>query len=434
MHAMASISEQLFARAVRAMPGGVNSPVRAFGSVGGTPPFIARGRGSRVWDVDGREYVDMVCSWGPLILGHAHPEVIAAARAALEQGTSFGAPTEREVELAELVLERYPECERIRFVNSGTEAAMSALRLARAVTGRDKLIKLTGNYHGHADSFLVAAGSGALTTGVPASAGVPADLIRHTLVAPFNDLNAVEELLRAHRGQVAALIIEPVVGNMGVVLPAPGYLDGLRSLTSEHGVLLIVDEVMTGFRLARGGAVELYGLKPDLVTWGKVIGGGLPVGAYGGRADLMDRVSPLGDVYQAGTLSGNPVAMAAGIATLKVIDRRPDFHAALEARSAALERALVEAARSTAVPVTVNRAGSMLTVFFTDAPVTDLTSAERADTRRFAAWFTAMLSQGIYWPPSAFEAAFISAAHEPSDVETIAVAAAAAFAAAANVG
>lgn len=394
---------------------------------------MARGLGSRVWDVDDNEYVDVVGSWGPLILGHAHPVVIAAAQAAIETGTSFGAPTEREVELAEMVLERYPGCERVRFVNSGTEATMSALRLARAATGRDKLIKLAGNYHGHADSFLVAAGSGALTTGVPASAGVPTDLTRHTLVAPFNDLYAVDDLLRQHRGAVAALIVEPVVGNMGVVLPAPGYLEGLRSLTNDHGVVMIVDEVMTGFRLARGGAIELFGLEPDLVTWGKVIGGGLPVGAFGGRADLMARVSPLGDVYQAGTLAGNPVAMAAGIATLRVMDERPDFYQVLEIRAASLEQALIEAARRTAVPVTVNRVGSMLTVFFTDAAVTDLGSAQRTDTRRFAAWFTAMLAQGIYWPPSAFEAAFISAAHEPNDIEAISVAAEAAFALAAEV-
>ncbi|HZJ10604.1 MAG TPA: glutamate-1-semialdehyde 2,1-aminomutase, partial [Trueperaceae bacterium] len=327
----------------------------------------------------------------------------------------------------------YPGCDRVRFVNSGTEATMSALRLARAATGRDKLIKLAGNYHGHADSFLVAAGSGALTTGVPASAGVPADLVSHTLVAPYNDLDAVDDLLRSHRGQVAALITEPVVGNMGVVLPTPGYLEGLRALTRDHGVLLIVDEVMTGFRLARGGAVELFGLEPDLVTWGKVIGGGLPVGAYGGSADLMDRVSPLGDVYQAGTLSGNPVAMAAGLATLRVIDERPDFYAALDERSAALERALLAAAANAGVPAIVNRAGSMLTVFFTAAPVTDLASAKRADTRRFAAWFTALLAHGVYWPPSAFEAAFVSAAHDGQDLELIAAAAEAAFAAAASV-
>ena len=409
------------------MPGGVSSPVRAFGSVGGTPPFIARGHGSRLWDVDDREYVDLVGSWGPLILGHAQPDVVAAASAALEDGSSFGAPTERELRLAEMILERYPSCERVRFVSSGTEATMSALRLARAATGRDKLIKLAGNYHGHADPFLVAAGSGALTTGVPASAGVPADLAAHTLVAPYNDLDAVESLLLAEPGRVAALIVEPVVGNMGVVLPAAGYHAGLRELTRRHGVLLIIDEVMTGFRLARGGAVERLELEPDLVTWGKVIGGGMPVGAYGGRATLMERISPAGDVYQAGTLSGNPVAMAAGIATLEVIDTAPGFYESLERRSAELETGLSEAARGAGVPVTINRAGSMITVFFTDSPVVDLASAQRADARQFATWFTALLEHGVYWPPSAFEAAFVSAAHTSHDVELVIDSVAAAF-------
>lgn len=427
MLAVSSLSARLFERATRVMPGGVSSPVRAFGSVGGTPPFIARGVGSRLWDVDSNQYVDLVGSWGPLILGHAHPAVVAAARDALEDGTSFGAPTEREVRLAELVLDRYPGCERLRFVNSGTEATMSALRVARAATKRDTLVKMSGNYHGHADSFLVAAGSGALTTGVPASAGVPADLVRHTVVAPYNDLPAVEALLNAHSGEVAAVIVEPVVGNMGVVAPEPGYHEGLRELTRRHGALLIVDEVMTGFRLSRGGAVERFGLEPDLVTWGKVIGGGLPVGAYGGRAELMDRVSPIGDVYQAGTLSGNPVAMAAGIATLEAIDAVPDFYGALEGRSAGLEQGLSAAAARAGVPVTINRVGSMLTVFFTDEPVTDLASAQRSDARRFAAWFTALLANGVYWPPSAFEAAFVSAAHTALDVEQVVDAASAAF-------
>ena len=409
------------------MPGGVSSPVRAFGSVGGNPPFISRGAGSRLWDVDGRQYIDLVGSWGPLILGHAHPAVVAAARAALESGASFGAPTEREVRLAELVLERYPSCQRLRFVNSGTEATMSALRVARAATGRDKLIKMAGNYHGHADSFLVAAGSGALTTGVPASAGVPAQVVEHTLIAPFNDLSAVEALLDAHLGEVAALIVEPVVGNMGVVLPEPGYHQGLRDLTRRHGVLLLVDEVMTGFRLARGGAVELLGLEPDLVTLGKVIGGGMPVGAYGGRGDLMDRVSPLGDVYQAGTLSGNPVAMAAGIATLETIDAQPGFYLALEERSAALELGLREAAARAGVAVTINRAGSMLSVFFTEWPVTDLVSAQRTHTQQFAVWFSQLLANGVYWPPSPFEAAFVSAAHTAEDVDQVIEVAAKAF-------
>lgn len=426
-------SEALHRRAVRLMPGGVSSPVRAFGSVGGTPPFIARGRGSRLWDVDGREYVDLVGSWGPLILGHAQPAVVAAAREALEDGASFGAPTEREVRLAELVLERYPTCERLRFVSSGTEATMSALRLARAATGRDKFIKLAGNYHGHADSFLVAAGSGALTTGVPSSAGVPVDLVAHTLVAPYNDADAVERLLSSHPDEVAALIVEPVAGNMGVVEPVPGYHAQLREVTRRYGTLLIVDEVMTGFRLARGGAVEALGLEPDLVTWGKVIGGGLPVGAYGGSARLMDRISPAGDVYQAGTLSGNPVAMAAGIATLEAIDAAPDFYGELERSSAKLAEGLRRSAAAAGLAVRVNRAGSMLTVFFSDAPVTDLASAQRADGRRFAAWFRQLLANGVYWPPSSYEAAFVSAAHTAADLEYVQEAAASAFLAAASV-
>ena len=304
---------------------------------------------------------------------------------------------------------------------------MSALRLARAVTGRDKLIKLAGNYHGHADSFLVAAGSGALTTGVPASAGVPAAVAADTLVAPYNDLEAIESLLTDNAGEVAALIVEPVVGNMGVVLPAPGYHEGLRQLTRQHGALLIVDEVMTGFRLARGGAVELLGLEPDLVTWGKIIGGGLPVGAYGGRAELMERISPAGDVYQAGTLSGNPVAMAAGIATLETIAAKPDFYQALERHSATLEEGLRGAAHAAGVPLTINRAGSMLTVFFSDQPVFDLASAQRVDVQRFAAWFTALLANGVYWPPSAYEAAFVSAAHTAQDIEMVIEVAALAF-------
>jgi glutamate-1-semialdehyde 2,1-aminomutase len=318
-------SESLFERARRLIPGGVNSPVRAFGSVGGTPRFIAKAKGSRLWDVDGNEYIDAVGSWGPMILGHAHPAVLEAIGQAARDGTSFGAPTGREIELAELVLSRYPGCERIRFVNSGTEATMSAIRVARGATGRDHIIKFSGNYHGHADSLLVAAGSGALTTGVPSSAGVPVDTAKTTLVARYNDLESVQKLFEARPREIAAVILEPVVGNMGVVIPTQEFLTGLREITTQYGAKLIVDEVMTGFRLARGGAVERLNIDADLVCWGKIIGGGLPVGAYGGKAEIMDHVSPVGKVYQAGTLSGNPLAMAAGIATLREMDKTPDL-------------------------------------------------------------------------------------------------------------
>ncbi|ADI14315.1 glutamate-1-semialdehyde 2,1-aminomutase [Truepera radiovictrix] len=420
-------SAALFARAQRLIPGGVNSPVRAFGSVGGTPRFIARARGARLWDADGNEYLDAVGSWGPMILGHAHPRVLAAVEAALQGGTSFGAPTEREVRLAERVLERYPGCERVRFVNSGTEATMSALRVARGATGRDVIVKFAGNYHGHADALLVAAGSGAMTTGVPSSAGVPKSTAETTLVARYNDLPSVRALFEARPRDIAAVILEPVVGNMGVVVPTPEFLAGLRALTREYGALLIVDEVMTGFRLARGGAVERFGLDADLVCWGKVIGGGLPVGAYGGPAHLMDHVSPLGKVYQAGTLSGNPLAMAAGIATLEVIDETPDLYEVLEARTAQLEQGLRRAAQDAGVPVTLNRVGSMLTVFFTDEPVVDFESASRTDTAAFGRWFHHLLARGVYWPASAFEAAFLSYAHTEADIQAMVAAAREAF-------
>jgi glutamate-1-semialdehyde 2,1-aminomutase len=421
------ISSRLFERALRLIPGGVNSPVRAFGSVGGTPRFIARAKGAKLWDADGNPYIDAVGSWGPMIMGHAHPEVLAAIAEAMHDGTSFGAPTERELELAELVLARYPMCERVRFVNSGTEATMSAIRVARGATGRDKLIKFAGNYHGHADSLLVAAGSGAMTTGVPSSAGVPADTARDTLVADYNDLGSVQALFGAHPGEIAAVILEPVVGNMGVVVPAGNFLRGLRELTKEHGALLIVDEVMTGFRLAPGGAVERFAMEPDLVCWGKIIGGGLPVGAYGGSATVMAHVSPVGRVYQAGTLSGNPLAMAAGLATLTLMARTADLYEVLESRTARLERGLREAAKSAGLPVTVNRLGSMITVFFTDGPVTDFKSASRSDTEAFRGWFHGLLSRGVYWPASAFEAAFLSYAHSPDDIDAVVNAASEAF-------
>ena len=421
-------SEHLFDRSRQVIPGGVNSPVRAFGSVGGTPRFIDRALGSALWDVDGNRYIDAVGSWGPMILGHAHPAVVAAVRAAAGNGTSFGAPTERELQLAERVLALYPGCERIRFVNSGTEATMSALRVARGATGRDLVVKFAGNYHGHVDHLLVAAGSGAMTTGVPSSAGVPSAIAGTTLVADYNDLASVQGHFEEHAGQIAAVIFEPVVGNMGVVPPTQEFLAGLRAITSDHGALLVVDEVMTGFRLAPGGAVERYAIDADLICWGKIIGGGLPVGAYGGRAELMDHVSPVGGVYQAGTLSGNPLAMAAGLATLEEIGRTHDLYATLESRGAELQLGLEDAAADAGVSVVVNRVGSMLTVFFTDERVTDYASASRTDREAFRAWFHALLERGVYWPPSPFEAAFLGYAHGRADIGTMVAAAGAAFA------
>ncbi len=421
-------SEALFARATQLIPGGVNSPVRAFGSVGGTPRFIAAAKGVTLTDADGNRYLDAIGSWGPMILGHAHPQVVAAVQEAAEHGTSFGAPTDRELGLAEQVLVRYPGCERVRFVNSGTEATMSALRVARGATGRDLIVKFAGNYHGHADGLLVAAGSGAMTTGVPSSAGVPADTAKTTLVAQYNDLDSVRELFEARPGEIAAVIFEPVVGNMGVVVPTPEFLSGLRELTREHGALLIADEVMTGFRLARGGAVERFGIDADLVCWGKIIGGGLPVGAYGGPAWVMDQVSPVGKVYQAGTLSGNPLAMAAGLATFRAMDAAPDLYEVLEARGAQLEAGLEAAAREHGVTVTINRVGSMITVFFTEGPVTDFASASTTDTVRFKVWFHGLLERGVYWPASAYEAAFLSYAHTEADIDTMIAAARDSFA------
>ena len=421
-------SEELFTRASALLPGGVNSPVRAFGSVGGTPRFITKAKGVTLTDADGNTYLDAIGSWGPMILGHAHPEVVAAVQQAAEDGTSFGAPTGREVALAEEVLNRYPGCERVRFVNSGTEATMSALRVARGATGRDYIVKFAGNYHGHADGLLVAAGSGALTTGVPSSAGVPAATAKTTLVAQYNDLGSVRELFEAYPDSVAAVILEPVVGNMGVVVPTPEFLAGLRDVTREHGALLIADEVMTGFRLARGGAVERFELDADLVCWGKIIGGGLPVGAYGGKARYMEQVSPVGKVYQAGTLSGNPLAMAAGLATFAAMDAVPDLYEVLEARGAQLESGLRAAAKAQSVPVTINRVGSMITVFFTGQPVTNFESASTTDTAQFRRWFHGLLNRGVYWPASAYEAAFLSYAHTEADIETMIRAANEAFA------
>ncbi len=425
------LSEKLFARAKELFPGGVNSPVRAFRGVGGTPRFFSRGRGSSLFDVDGNEYVDHVLSWGPLILGHCHPEVMRAVQDAMKDGASFGAPSPRELALAERVQERMPWVERMRFCSSGTEATTAAIRVARGFTGRDDLVKFDGCYHGAGDSLLVKAGSGVETLGLPDSPGVPADLARHTLTLPFNDLAAAERLFEARGQELAALIVEPVVGNMGVLVPREGYLAGLLALCRANGALLIVDEVMTGFRLAPGGACGLYGLRPDLVTFGKVIGGGLPVGAFGGRADVMEKVAPAGPVYQAGTLSGNPMAMAAGRATLELLT--PAAYGKLEATSARLADGLARAAAAAGVPVQVNRVGSMLTVFFTLGPVYDASTARAASTARFAAFFHALLERGVYFPPSQFEAAFLSTAHGDAEVDRTLAAAAEAFEAAARV-
>jgi glutamate-1-semialdehyde 2,1-aminomutase len=408
-------SDDLFARAQRLMPGGVNSPVRAFRGVGGTPFFVARGEGARVFDVEGRDYVDFLGSWGPLILGHAAPAVVEAVTEAVRRGTSYGAPTPGEVEMAELIGRAVPSMEMVRLVSSGTEAGMSAIRLARGATGRDFIIKFDGCYHGHADSLLVKAGSGGATFGVPDSLGVPPALAALTLTVPFNDLDAVRRQLEAHPEQVAAVIVEPVAGNMGVVPPAPGFLAGLRDLTTRHGSLLVFDEVITGFRVAWGGAQARYGVRPDLTCLGKIIGGGLPVGAYGGSRPIMERVSPLGGVYQAGTLSGNPLAVAAGLATLRAL-QTPGTYERLEALGARVERDVVEAARAAGVPVTVNRVGSMLTVFFTEGPVSDYSSAKRADTARYARYFHAMREGGVFLAPSQFEAAFVSLAHRDEDL------------------
>ena len=417
-------SEQWLGVAACLMPGGVNSPVRAFRGVGGSPFFVARGEDARLVDVDGRSYIDYVMSWGPLILGHAPKRVLDALRVALERGTSYGAPTPGEVELAREITAAVPSMELLRLVSSGTEAAMSALRVARGFTGRAKLMKFAGCYHGHADSLLVKAGSGGATFGVPDSLGVPAELARLTLSVPYNDLDAVRAVLAAEGRDVAAVIVEPVAGNMGVVAPAPGFLAGLRELTQRHGALLVFDEVITGFRVAYGGAQARYGVTPDLTILGKVIGGGLPVGAYGGRREVMECVAPLGGVYQAGTLSGNPLAVTAGLETLRAL-REPGVYETLESRAAALEAGLCEALGRAGVPTTVNRVGSMLTAFFTAGAVTDWGTATRADRARYGRFFHAMLGRGVYLAPSQFEAAFVSLAHSPDDVAATVAAAAA---------
>jgi glutamate-1-semialdehyde 2,1-aminomutase len=409
-------SEELFRKAKELMPGGVNSPVRAFRAVGGTPVFLASGRGAHVKDVDGNDYLDFVLSWGPLILGHCHPEVMKALAAVLETGTSFGASTAGEVALAEEILKAFPSAERVRLVNSGTEAILSAVRLARAATRRDKILKFEGCYHGHSDSLLVKAGSGVATLGLPDSPGVPRVLAELTLTIPFNDFDALENAFRMHQDQLAAALIEPVVGNMGVVPPRPGFLERLRALTEEQGTVLIFDEVITGFRVAYGGAQQLYGIRADLTTLGKVIGGGLPVGAYAGKASLMELVAPSGPVYQAGTLSGNPLAVAAGAKTLEVL-RRPGTYERLEALGKRLGEGLQEQAKQAGIPLRVNRMGSMLTAFFSSAPVTDYPSAKASDSARFGRFFGKMLKRGVYFPPSQFESLFVSTAHSEEEID-----------------
>jgi len=419
---MGERSRQLFQEAARYFPGGVNSPVRAFRAVGGEPFFVARALGSRITDADGRTYIDYVGSWGPMILGHAHPRVVAAIQAAAEAGTSYGAPTELETRLARLIQAAFPSLERMRLVSSGTEACMSVVRVARGFTGRAAIVKFEGGYHGHADSLLVKAGSGAMTFGVPDSLGVPAELAQHTLALPYNDLEAVRAVFAARGSEIAGIIVEPVAGNMGVVPPRPGFLEGLREITRTHGALLVFDEVITGFRVALGGAQQRYGIVPDMTCLGKIVGGGLPVGVYGGRAEIMEQVAPLGGIYQAGTLSGNPVAMAAGIATLEAL-QAPGTYQALEATSARLAEGLAVAAARAGLAMQINRVGSMLTGFFTAMPVTDYATAKTADAARYGAFFRAMLERGVSLAPSQFEAAFLSLAHTTDDVEvTIAAA------------
>jgi glutamate-1-semialdehyde 2,1-aminomutase len=410
-------SERLFKKARTIIPGGVNSPVRAFASVGGSPLFIRRARGPYLWDVDGNRYIDYIGSWGPMILGHAHPRIIRALRKVDKKGTSFGAPTEREVLMAELICSMVPSISMVRMVNSGTEATMSAIRLARAFTGRDAIIKFEGCYHGHGDSFLIKAGSGALTLGVPDSPGVPASLARHTLTARFNDLESVRALIAAQPDGVAAIIVEPVVGNMGCVPPQPGFLQGLRDICTKSGIILVFDEVMTGFRLAPGGAQQLYGITPDLTTLGKIIGGGLPVGAYGGRKDIMELVAPSGPMYQAGTLSGNPLAMSAGYELLKTLSTSKGIYTDLEESSSWLEGEFRSGFEKSGIAARINRVGSMFTIFFTDIDVVDYETAKKSDTAMFARYFRAMLERHVYLPPSQFEAAFISTAHTESELE-----------------
>jgi glutamate-1-semialdehyde 2,1-aminomutase len=412
-------SKSLFERAKQVIPGGVNSPVRAFRAVGGNPLFINRAKGAYLYDEDGNQFIDLINSWGPMILGHAHPAVQEAVIKALEGSSSFGAPTQREVEMAELICSIVPSIEQVRMVNSGTEATMAAIRVARGYTGRDKIIKMEGCYHGHADSFLIAAGSGAMTFGVPDSPGVTKGVANDTLTAPFNDLDSVEKLLNENKDQVAALIIEPVVGNMGCVLPRKGYLQGLRKLCDQHKVVLIFDEVMTGFRLSLGGAQELFGVQPDMTTLGKIVGGGLPVGAYGGKKEIMSCVSPAGPVYQAGTLSGNPLAMAAGLALLNLLKSHPQVYTQINSMGNTIAQGLRDQIKEAGLKASVNQLGSMFTLFFTDTEVVDYTTAKKADTVLFGKYFQNMLQQGIYLAPSQFEAMFISTTITPALADNI---------------
>ena len=411
-----SKSEALFTEAQKYIPGGVNSPVRSFRSVGGTPPFIARGQSARVWDVDGNEYIDYLGSWGPLVLGHSHPAVVEAIKKSAESGTSFGAPVEQEVELAKMICDQLPSVESVRLVSSGTEACMSAIRLARAFTNRDKIIKFAGCYHGHADGLLVKAGSGALTHGIPTSAGVPESYASETLVADYNNIESVDKFFTANPKSIAAVIIEPVAGNMGVIPPSPGFLEGLRRITKNNGALLIFDEVITGFRVGPSGAQGLFGITPDITTMGKIIGGGLPVGAYGGRKDIMEMVAPLGAMYQAGTLSGNPLAVSAGIATLTEL-QKPGVFKKLEEMAERLTEGLTKAFQATEIPSSINRVGSMFTGFFNDGPVTTLEDAEGSDTEMYGRYFHAMQENGVYIAPSQFEAGFVSTAHTEADID-----------------
>ncbi len=415
------ISQKLFERAQLSIPGGVNSPVRAFRSVGGSPAFIARGEGSHIFDVDGNEFIDYIGSWGPLLIGHRHPEILEALYEAMTRGTSFGAPTEQEIELAELIRSFFPTCEMVRLTSSGTEATMSALRVARGYTNRDITIKFEGCYHGHVDSLLVKAGSGVATLGLPDSPGVPKGFSDTTMTLPFNNVAAVEEAFRLHGDKIAAVIVEPVCGNMGCVIPQPGFLEALRAITHRYESVLIFDEVMTGFRVSRGGAQQLFGIKPDMTTLGKIIGGGLPIAAYGGKREIMTYVAPSGPIYQAGTLSGNPMAVSAGLAMLRHIDKHPEIYEQLNRSTAQLAACAPEG-------ITVNRVGSMMTWFFTDQEVTDYESAKTSNTARFGKFFHAMLERGVYLPPSQYEALFVSAAHTQADIDRTVEAAAESFA------